>query len=96
MTFSLDIRAAADETLLSMEEKMKEEFERLASGESPGQVEIRGKGCSVEFRLDAPSAAVRFDEECVRCVEDAVMAEGLQSSVMTSGAGEWDWILRYE
>ncbi|MCJ1476545.1 hypothetical protein MMC13_005211 [Lambiella insularis] len=87
--FSLDIRAAADETLLKMEEEMRAEFEQLASGERVAEGEVRGKGCGVEWRLDAPSGAVRFDEGCVRCVEEAAGEEGLASCAMTSGAGEW-------
>lgn len=42
----------------------------------------------MEWRLDAPSPAVRFDEECVRCVEEsAERVVGKATRRMISGAG---------
>lgn len=92
---SLDIRAGKDELLMGLEDRMRSDFERIADGEDVAHLNdggTRGKGCSVEWQLDAPSAAVRFDEGCIRCVEEsAAVLFGTQSRAvaqsMISGAG---------
>ena len=93
--FSLDIRASEDDQLMELEEQLRSDFEGIANGEDTAHMNkggTRGKGCSVEWQLDAPSPAVKFDEECIRCVEES--AAGLfddqtQSLIqyMISGAG---------
>ena len=93
--FSLDIRTGDDARLLRMEEELKHDFTRIAAGEDVGRLNeggTQGKGCAVEWRLDAPSTAIKFDEECIRCVEQsakALLGPEADSLVqrMTSGAG---------
>lgn len=93
--FSLDIRTGDDARLMRMEEELKTDFTRIAKGEDVGRLNeggTPGRGCTVEWRLDAPSAAILFDEDCIRCVEES--ARGLFGTEadrlmqrMTSGAG---------
>lgn len=93
--FSLDIRTGDDARLLRMEEELKRDFTRIAAGDDVGGLNeggTPGKGCTVEWRLDAPSTAIKFDEECIRCVEqsaNALLGPEADSLVqrMTSGAG---------
>ena len=66
---------------------MQSAFAALASGAQRAEGEVRGRPCAVEWRLDAPSPAVVFDAECVRCVRES--CAGLESVEMRSGAGEW-------
>lgn len=95
VSFSLDIRTGDDGRLLRMEQELKEDFERIARGEDVGglnQGGTQGRGCNVEWRLDAPSAAIRFDPDCIRCVEESAqsfLGPQAHSLVqrMTSGAG---------
>ena len=87
--FSLDIRASEDERLMKMEEEMKVAFDAIAMGKGE---QTQGRPCQVEWRLDAPSEAVRFDEDCIRCVEESCAGlfgerVGKLTQVMTSGAG---------
>lgn len=93
--FSLDIRTGEDTRLMRMEEEMKKDFARIADGQDVGGLNeggIQGRGCTVEWRLNAPSSAIKFDEDCIRCVEDSARglfgtdAESLMQR-MTSGAG---------
>ncbi|MCJ1403399.1 hypothetical protein MMC11_006622 [Xylographa trunciseda] len=86
VTFSLDIRHPDDAALARMERAMQAEFAALASGAQLAAGEVRGRPCGVHWRLDAPSAAVGFDDACVRCVRDS--CAGLASVEMRSGAGE--------
>ncbi|MCJ1288643.1 hypothetical protein MMC34_000171 [Xylographa carneopallida] len=85
VTFSLDIRHPDDATLQRMEVGMQSAFAALASGAQRAEGEVRGRPCAVEWRLDAPSPAVVFDAECVRCVRES--CAGLESVEMRSGAG---------
>ena len=66
---------------------MVAEFAALASGAALAPGEVRGRPCAVAWRLDAPSAAVEFDAECVACVRES--CAGLAGGEMRSGAGEW-------
>ena len=82
--FSLDVRSGEDERLLKMEEKMKEVFDEMA----------RKEGCQVKWRLDAPSKAVRFHDDCIECVQQSCESSfgekvGELTASMVSGAGEW-------
>ncbi|KAI9799286.1 MAG: hypothetical protein M1833_004164 [Piccolia ochrophora] len=75
--FSLDIRAEDDARLMAFEDELKRDFERLVAGEEVGglgQGGVKGMECEVEWRLDAASEAVKFDERCVKCVEDSAGA----------------------
>ena len=81
---------------MRLEECLKADFRKIAQGEDVGGLNeggTKGKGCEVEWRLDAPSKAVNFDEECIKCVEDS--AKGLfgqdweqSTQKMISGAGK--------
>ena len=72
--FSLDIRASTDDRLMEFEEQLKIDFHRIAINETVGNIHeggTKGKICSVQWTLDAPSEAVKFNEKCIRCVEDS-------------------------
>ena len=94
--FSLDIRAGQDDRLMMMEKNLKVDFEKIATGEDVGGLNeggTPGRGCTVEWTLDAPSTAIEFNEDCVRCVEEStrgLFGEEAASltQVMISGAGE--------
>lgn len=90
--FSLDIRAGDDNTLMNLEEQLKQDFYKIAEGTSVDGMNdsgVTGRPCSAEWTLDAPSSAVQFDSNCIDCVRQS--AEGLlgQDSLqdMISGAG---------
>lgn len=93
--FSLDLRAGEDDRLLAMEEQLKADFDKIAKGQDVDSLNeggTAGRGCTVEWRLDAPSPAIKFDNDCIRCVEES--AEGLfgpevtsLTQAMISGAG---------
>lgn len=106
--FSLDIRAGEDDQLMRLEENLKADFEKIAKGEDVDGLNeggTPGRGCTVQWTLDAPSTAIKFDESCIRCVEQST--EGLFGAkaaslmqAMISGAGKtfrgqvnWDWEL---
>lgn len=72
--FSLDIRAGEDDRLMMLEHELKIDFEKIAKNEAVDDLNERGtigKGCTVEWTLDAPSEAIKFDEDCIRCVEES-------------------------
>ena len=72
--FSLDIRASEDSRLMDFEEQLKMDFNRIGMNESVGDLNrggTIGKVCSVDWNLDAPSEAITFNEDCIRCVEDS-------------------------
>ncbi|RDW75584.1 hypothetical protein BP5796_06405 [Coleophoma crateriformis] len=93
--FSLDIRAGEDARLLELEKVLKSDFQKIAAGEDVGDMNTkgtRGRGCTVEWKLDTDSPATKFSEECIECVEAS--ARGMlganadtQVQRMTSGAG---------
>ena len=94
--FSLDIRTREDERLIGLEEELKKDFAAIAAGEDVGGLAsggTKGRPCEVEWRLDSPSKAVKFHEDCIACVEDASKGlfgdEQVQALTrrMTSGAG---------
>ena len=67
------------------EEKAREMEAKLVSGH-----------CLVEWQTDSVSDAVKFDESCIKCVEDSVRSSfGAESTLedvserMTSGAGSF-------
>ena len=79
-----------------MEEQLKADYERIAQGEDVRGLNeggTKGRACGVEWRLDAPSTAIRFDEDCIRCVEEStedLLGDEAAGSMqrMISGAGE--------
>ena len=80
-----------------MEKEMKEAFSAIAKGRvEESHLSIggtQGRPCQVEWSLDAPSKAVRFDDDCIRCVtescEDLFQEKAEQlTQAMTSGAGK--------
>lgn len=96
--FSLDLRSKKDATLLELEEKLKSDFARIAAGESHNSdftvndLGTKGKGCSVEWKLDTDSPATIFHDDCVQCVEESAKemlgtSSGNLVQRMTSGAG---------
>jgi hydantoinase/carbamoylase family amidase len=93
--FSLDIRSREDAQLLKLEEALKEEFSKIAADEDIGGVNAmgtKGRGCSVEWKLDTDSPATKFHETCVNCVEESAKDmlgtnTGNLVQRMTSGAG---------
>lgn len=93
--FSLDIRGAEDDRLMGLENQLKTDFDRIARNEAVDGLNeggTLGRGCTVEWVLDAPSKAVKFDKDCIRCVEDSAKElfgdehENL-TQTMISGAG---------
>ena len=93
--FSLDIRASTDDRLMDFEEQLKVDFHRIAINETVGNINedgTKGKTCSVQWTLDAPSEAVTFDEKCIRCVEDSASVSlimPLSAEVEGGAAGDW-------
>ena len=97
VNFSLDIRAGEDACLMSLEEHLKVDFERIARGETVDELNeggTTGQGCAVEWTLDAPSTAVRFHRQCINSViASSQDLFGEQTSRFTqnmiSGAGKY-------
>jgi acetylornithine deacetylase/succinyl-diaminopimelate desuccinylase-like protein len=95
VTFSLDIRSPEDIKVEELEKTLKKEFEAIATGEEIDGINAKGtkgRGCSVEWKLDSDTKATKFDDDCIRCVEDSAEAllgakAGEQVKRMTSGAG---------
>jgi metal-dependent amidase/aminoacylase/carboxypeptidase family protein len=93
--FSLDIRSKEDAIVSKLEESLREDFERIASGMDIGGVNAqgtKGRGCSVEWQFDTDSPATKFHEDCIKCVEASARDmlgtnAGSQVQRMTSGAG---------
>lgn len=97
--FSLDIRAGEDDRLMKLEHELKVDFEKIAKNEAVDDLNesgIIGRGCTVEWTLDAPSEAIKFDEDCIRCVDGSARElfgdeyETLTQE-MISGAGQYDF-----
>lgn len=81
---------------MRMEENLKSDFKKIARGEDVGGLNAGGtpgRGCRVEWTLDAPSTAIKFNEDCIRCVEESAeelfgrKANAL-TQAMISGAGK--------
>ena len=96
--FSLDIRAGEDSRLIMLEHKLKVDFEKIAKNEAVDDLHSIGRGCTIEWTLDAPSESVTFDEDCIRCVNESARKcfgddyEALTQE-MTSGAGQYDLLV---
>ena len=98
VNFSLDIRAGEDDRLMMLEDELKVDFEKIANNEAVDDLNesgITGKGCTVEWILDAESEAIKFDEDCIRCVDESARDlfgdehEEL-TQAMISGAGQYE------
>ncbi|KAI4130863.1 MAG: hypothetical protein LQ347_003215 [Umbilicaria vellea] len=93
--FSLDIRTGDDPRLQELDEQLKTDFASIAAGEDVGGLNdggTRGRGCSVEWRLDFASQATKFHPDCIGCVEGSAGSlfahEGAElTRRMISGAG---------
>ena len=94
--FSLDIRASEDSCLMMLEHELKIDFEKIARNEAVDDLNESGtigRGCTVKWTLDAPSEAIKFDEDCIRCVDESAREhfgdkhEKL-TQYMISGAGQ--------
>ncbi len=81
---------------MRMEENLKSDFGKIARGEDVGGLNAggtSGRGCRVEWTLDAPSTAIKFNKDCIRCVEESAeelfgrKANAL-TQAMISGAGK--------
>ena len=86
VSFSLDLRAAKDETVGLIEAEAKMRFKKIAGGgDNTGS-------CKVEWILDSPSEAINFHQDCIQCVEQSahnVLGKETDelSMRMVSGAG---------
>ena len=93
--FSLDIRSKEDARVAKLEQELQTDFAKIAAGEDIGGVNTfgtKGRGCTVEWQEDSDSPAVKFHEDCIKCVEDSAESMlGTKSTNdvqrMTSGAG---------
>ena len=72
--FSLDIRAGEDSRLMKLENDLKFDFEKIAKNEVVDDLNesgTNGGACTVEWTLDAPSEAIKFHDDCIRCVDES-------------------------
>ncbi|KAI4221923.1 MAG: hypothetical protein L6R36_006544 [Xanthoria steineri] len=73
--FSLDIRATKDDVLLDLEKHLKSDFDEIIRGNPVTGLndgpEVMGRPCTIEWTLDAPSRATRFDDGCIDCVRQS-------------------------
>lgn len=94
--FSLDIRASEDSRLMMLEHELKVDFEKIAKNEAVDDLnKTIGRGCTVKWTLDAPSEAIKFDEDCIRCVDESareLFGDGHKELTqhMISGAGQYE------
>lgn len=80
---------------MKLETALKEEFAKIASGEDVGGLNTlgtKGRGCTVDWQLDTDSPATKFNEDCIKCVEQSakdMLGTNASPQVqrMTSGAG---------
>jgi len=64
--FSLDIRSTEDAKLAQLERAIKDEFPKIAKGIEIGGLNTlgaKGRGCTVDFKLDTDSVATKFHRE---------------------------------
>jgi len=91
--FSLDIRSRDEDKLLHLEKSLKSNFAKIAAGDAIGRLNsqgTRGRGCTVSWKSDTTSPAIKFHQDCIQCVEDSVedaIGEKDLALRMTSGAG---------
>ncbi|KAH6877072.1 hypothetical protein B0T10DRAFT_520522 [Thelonectria olida] len=95
VTFSLDLRSSEDAKIAEMEKILRQDFERIAKGETVGTVTAgctRGLGCQVSWKVDSDAKVANFDAECIQCIEkgsEALFGANAASLTrrMYSGAG---------
>ncbi|KAL1606629.1 hypothetical protein SLS60_004035 [Paraconiothyrium brasiliense] len=95
VSFSLDIRAPADETVAKVLALVKEDFPKIAAGENLAGLNDGGTPslpCSIDIIEDFDSPATTFHPSCIDAVTRAahrVLGPGSKSLTMemTSGAG---------
>lgn len=91
--FSLDIRSRDESSLSQLENCLKNDFTRIAAGDDIGGLNsqgTRGKGCTVHWKGDTVSPAIKFHKDCIQCVEDSaqdILGGKDLLERMTSGAG---------
>ncbi|KUI61667.1 N-carbamoyl-L-amino acid hydrolase [Cytospora mali] len=89
--FSLDVRAAADEIVETVEAETKHDFAKLAKGEPVSTEGIQAlPQLSVKWTTDFESPAVLFHKDCidsVRAAAKSVLGDDRLYRDMTSGAG---------
>ena len=98
VNFSLDIRAGEDDRLMTLENELKVDFEKIAKNEAVDDLNeggTTGKECTVKWILDAESEAINFDEDCIRCVDESARdlfgdEHGKLTQAMISGAGQYE------
>ncbi|KAL8698160.1 MAG: hypothetical protein Q9224_001974 [Gallowayella concinna] len=103
--FSLDIRAVEDDVLMDLEKHLKSDFDKIVKGEPVDGLNddlgVFGRPCNLEWTLDAPSRATKFDSGCISCVQESakdLLKNASKDLVqdMISGAGTVQfrsWIL---
>ncbi|KAL8809503.1 MAG: hypothetical protein Q9200_003354 [Gallowayella weberi] len=94
--FSLDIRSVTDDVLMDLEKHIKPDFDKIVKGSSVDglndELGVFGRPCNLEWKLDAPSRATKFDSGCISCVKQSAEdvlenASGDLVHDMLSGAG---------
>lgn len=87
--FSLDVRAAEDETVEKVVAQLKGDFEAISRGEG-SEPAAASKPVGVDWTMDSDSPAVHFHEDCVGAVwasAEGVLGDAALCRYMTSGAG---------
>lgn len=59
---------------MMLEHQLRVDFEKIAKNEAVDDLNeggTIGRGCTVEWTLDAPSEAVIFDDQCIHCVDES-------------------------
>lgn len=95
VTFSLDLRSSSDETMSTMEDILRADFEKMANGHDVAGLNsgcTMGLPCKVSWSVDQSANAAKFDPNCIACIEEGAYALfGSDSPSLTqrmySGAG---------
>jgi hydantoinase/carbamoylase family amidase len=93
--FSLDVRAPADEAVDAVEAECRQAFEAIAKGDDVDGLNKDGTDglpCTVDFKVDSVSPAIKFHDDCISCVREASKGVfGAETESLTkemiSGAG---------
>lgn len=70
VSFSLDFRGAESDVVEVVEAELRKEFDAIAAEEGKGI----GKPCQVEWQPETDSPAVKFHEDCIKCVTESSRA----------------------
>lgn len=93
VSFTLDIRAPADETVEALEQDLKHDFDLLARGENVGGLldgATPGLPLQLTWQTDSVSTATKFHPDCIQAVRDAaasVLSDANLVMGISSGAG---------